>query len=114
MLMHNETEKELKNIGRLRPSASFDRILILFLAVGMVIFVAGMFADPNRVWYNYLIEFFFFTCLALGGLLFAAVQYMTSAAWSVSIRRIAEGMAIFLPISLVLPVSYTHLTLPTN
>jgi hypothetical protein len=100
--MHAKEKIELKKIGALERSSEFDRIMFLFLAVGVVVFGAGMFIDASRVWYNYLIEFFFFTCLALGGLLFTAVQYGASAAWSISVRRIGEGMAFFLPVSLIL------------
>ena len=88
--MHEAETPEMKNIGPLDNNNRFDIVLAALFLIGVVAFVAGLFVDAQRAWYNYLIEFFFFLCIALGGLVFAAVQYAASASWSVTIRRIGE------------------------
>ena len=99
--MHDDTKIELKNIGPI-SGGKCDRIMIAMLALGVIVFAAGLLVDSTRAWQNYLIGFFYVLCLALGGILFTAVQYATSAAWSVTVRRIAEGMSSFLPVTIVL------------
>jgi hypothetical protein len=100
--MHKEQNIEVKNAGPMGKTSGYDRIMLAFIIVGAIVFATGLFVEAERTWYNYLIDFFFFTCLALGGLLFTAVQHGTSASWSVSVRRIAEGMTSFLPVAFVL------------
>jgi hypothetical protein len=95
--MHEAETPEMKNIGPLDNNNRFDIVLAALFLIGVVAFVAGLLVDAQRAWYNYLIEFFFFLCIALGGLVFAAVQYAASASWSVTIRRIGEGLFSYLP-----------------
>lgn len=95
---------EIKNTGPLKPGLVCDRFLFFSFLIGLVVFVLALLLNPERAWYNYLIEFFYFLTIGLGAVVFAAVQYVANGTWSVSIRRIAEGFAAYLPVSLILLV----------
>jgi hypothetical protein len=73
-----------------------------FSAVGVVVFLAGLLLDPGRAWQIYLVNFLFWGPVAQGAVVFAAGYHVVGAHWGPPIRRMAEGMAAFLPVSLVL------------
>lgn len=67
--------------------------------VGVGITAAQMFgADGVRAGYSYLFGYFTFLTIALGGLFFVLIQHLTSAGWSVTVRRTAEFLALGLPV----------------
>ena len=73
----------------------------------LAVFGLGLFAfllmgdDPGRAWRMFLINFLFFTGIAMGGILFVAIQKVTNARWAGPIVRFAEAGVAFLPISLL-------------
>ncbi len=69
---------------------------------GGVLLALGFMVDHERAWHAYLVSFFYFTCLAMGGLFFTALQHMASAGWSVNIRRLSEALTAFIPYLIVL------------
>ncbi len=69
---------------------------------GGALLALGFMVDHERAWHAYLVSFFYFTCLAMGGLFFTALQHMAAAGWSVNIRRLAEALTAFIPYLLVL------------
>lgn len=94
----------MKNTGPLEANGKWDRIFLGIMALGVVLFVVALMVDSQRAWYNYLIVFFFFLTLSMGGMVFVGVQYAASAAWSVTVRRIAEGLFSWLPVAFILLV----------
>jgi hypothetical protein len=56
--------------------------------------------------YAYLVSFCFYATIALGGLFFVVIQHLTRAGWSVTVRRIAELLAMaIVPLSILfLPI----------
>jgi hypothetical protein len=64
--------------------------------------LGGAFAmkgdDPAGFWHSYLTAFMFVLSLGLGGLFFVIVQHVVRAGWSVVVRRVAESVAITLPV----------------
>lgn len=62
--------------------------------------VLGVNADDGmkHFWHSYLLAAAFYTSLALGGLIFVALQHITRAGWSVVIRRLAEIFASTIPV----------------
>jgi Ni/Fe-hydrogenase subunit HybB-like protein len=72
------------------------------LALGGGAAVAGLLTEPARAWQIYLVNFLFWSGLAQGGVVFAAIYHVVGGRWSPAIRRLGEGMAAFLPVSLVL------------
>jgi len=74
----------------------------LLLVLGVAGFALGLTSDPARMWQAYLMGTFFFVSMSVMSIFFLALQYLTSARWSVNIRRVFEALAGFLPIGFVL------------
>jgi hypothetical protein len=56
----------------------------------------------GRLWSNILMNTFLFTGVAVFGLFFLAVSYVSNAGWYSSFKRVPEAMSTFLPIGFVL------------
>jgi len=100
--MHEEENIQVQDPGPLRPNRPLDTLLAALAVVGVAVFIAGLGVDSTRVWYNYLLEYYFFLALGLSGLVLTAVHYVTGATWSVTVRRVAEGLSAYLPWALAL------------
>ena len=72
--------------------------------LGIVLSLLSAFGDWHRFLFGYLIGFVFFAGVAITSVFFSMLQYLTRAGWSVSVRRIAEFMAAFVPFLIVLLV----------
>jgi hypothetical protein len=89
--------------GTSRPLPARLRTLCVVLAVfGLVVFAMGLFAAPERAWRSLLFNWLFFTSVSSAGVMFVAVQRITTARWSRSVIRFLEGYVAFLPVGLVL------------
>ncbi|MFN3454209.1 MAG: molybdopterin oxidoreductase [Pseudobdellovibrio sp.] len=71
------------------------------LFIGAIGLIYGLLKSPERLWTSYLVAFFFFACLGLGGMFFIAFNHAAKAGWSSSIRRIAEAFTSYLPVMVV-------------
>lgn len=104
--------------GKFVSTQSIKTLYSVGILVGLIVFVAGLIKDPQRIWFAFLVSFFYFLCLSMGGLFFTAIQHVTSAGWSVNIRRIPESFVSFLPIAgvaaLVMLFGLNHLYEWTN
>ncbi|MGD9486974.1 MAG: hypothetical protein AB7W47_03075 [Calditrichaceae bacterium] len=87
----------IKNISGLVIPKSVNRYLISLAGVGLLIFVAGLFTAPGRIWPNFLIAEFYLISLGLGGAFFIAVLYVSNAGWGTAFRRIPEAVMSTLP-----------------
>ncbi len=92
---------EIRNPGTFETPSSLKSTLIVLSAVGVGTFAAGLATDPKHTWISFLQNHFYFMSLAIGGLFFAAVQWLTSAMWSAPIRRISESFTAYLPIAVL-------------
>ena len=70
--------------------------------IGTVAFIAGVFMNADRAWRAFHVNWLYFTVLSSAGVMFVAVQRITTARWSRPIIRFMEGYVAFLPIALVL------------
>jgi len=70
--------------------------------IGVLVFAFGLLMDASRAWNDYLVSYFLFLCLGAGGLFFTTLHYAVNAAWVVVARRVASGLAAYLPIALIL------------
>jgi hypothetical protein len=71
-------------------------------AVGLVLAGVGYATDPTRFAFSYLFAFICALTVALGSLFFIIIERLTSAGWSVAVRRIAEFFASGFPALVVL------------
>jgi hypothetical protein len=87
---------------RVRNSLAFIA-LVSWLAVAV-----GWIVQPDKFYPSYLVGFLMAVSIPLGALFFVMVQYLTGSAWSVPMRRIAETLAVSIPICgiLFIPVAF--------
>src|SRR5450756_521300 len=86
-----------------RPTAPILKTISLVLAaIGLLVFVIGLFVNPDRVWQALLVNWLYVTSLSSAGVLFVAVQRITTARWSRPIIRFMEGYVAFLPVAFVM------------
>ena len=71
-------------------------------AIGTLAFLVALVADADRAWRAYHVSWLFFTSLSSAGVMFVAVQRITTARWSRAIIRFEEGYVAFLPVALLL------------
>ena len=95
-----------------------DRRLNTFFSVciflGFLAFVFALsFGMSEQAWHAYLLSYFYFVLLSLGGLFFVSIHHVTGAGWSVFLRRLAEALTAYLPYALLLtlPLIYGAFTL---
>lgn len=81
-----------------KPIKTLYAGLIFF---GLVFFVLAISLDAQRAWYAYLVSFFYFTSLGLGGLFYSAIQHVAKVGWSVNVRRFPESLTAFIPVAAV-------------
>lgn len=90
-------------VGIDRPLPPILKTISLVLAVlGLIVFVIGLFVNPDRVWHSLLVNWLYFTSVSSAGVMFVAVQRITTARWSRPIIRFLEGYVAFLPVAFVL------------
>ncbi|UUO04887.1 quinol:cytochrome C oxidoreductase [Blastopirellula sp. J2-11] len=84
------------------------------LAAMIVALLLGMFAKDQlrHFFFAYLTSYLFFLSISLGALGFLALQHLTRAGWSASVRRITEVIAMTLgPMALLfLPILFSVLS----
>ncbi|HEY5022140.1 MAG TPA: hypothetical protein VII30_06595 [Gemmatimonadaceae bacterium] len=99
---HVPTREEVV-AGLDRPTpARLKTICIVLAAIGFVVFVIGLFLKPDRVWQALLVNWLYFTSISSAGVMFVAVQRITTARWSRPIIRFLEGYVAFLPVAFIL------------
>jgi hypothetical protein len=87
---------------RFRLSFRLRLVLFALIILGAVGIYLTAIEDPTRAWFNYLIGTCIFLGFGLFGLFFVLINNVTSASWSVIIRRIPEAMAMTLPVAALL------------
>ncbi|KAK3606860.1 hypothetical protein CHS0354_018454 [Potamilus streckersoni] len=84
--------------------SDFRKFQLLILAcIGVVGFFAVLaFMDAYVAWQALLINTLFFTGISYAGLMYSVIFTITDAYWGRSMKRIAEAMAAFMPIGMIL------------
>ena len=82
------------------------KVLLLGTAlVGALAFAVGVLQRPGQTWKVFLVNFLFWSGISVSGLVFSAIFQLTKARWAVGqVRIVAESLACFLPLSLLLYV----------
>jgi hypothetical protein len=106
---HHKTFTDDPNL----PDAMFKRarnIAIVLAVLGLGTSFAGgllgVFGGDaaemhHQFYFSWLTAFVFFTTLSLGGLFFTVLHHLVRASWSAGLRRIAENLAMNLPIMIL-------------
>lgn len=99
--MAGASHSEKLFVGKFEASNLLQIIVIALAGLGSLGTAAGIYMNPERGWAGYLTAFFFFSCLALGGLFFTVINHVSKAGWSVTVRRFAESLTAFTPMILI-------------
>ena len=78
------------------------RVAGVLVLVGAAAAAAGVAGDPGRTWPGLLLNGFYLISIALAGMVFLSLQYLSGAVWCAGIRRIPEALMSVLPIAAVL------------
>ncbi|MDA1080423.1 MAG: hypothetical protein O2973_01910 [Gemmatimonadetes bacterium] len=70
---------------------------LVLAMLGMGAFVYGITTGSDRAWRAFHVNWLFFTLVSSAGVMFVAVQRITTARWSRGIIRFVEGYVAFLP-----------------
>lgn len=83
--------------------ARWSLVFGVLLLIGTISFINGISGPQvQRVWQAYLVNFVFWFGMAAGSILFVAVLNMTHARWGRPLKRLAEALGAFLPVSFIL------------
>lgn len=95
------SSSKLQAPGKLNVTKNFKVFYYAASFVGLIAFVFTLIMNQERAWHAFLVAFFYFTSLALGGFFFTSIHHLSNAGWNVNIRRISEAFMSFLPIALI-------------
>lgn len=97
------TREELVGLITNRPVNPALKLGALVLAaLGTLLFIIGAVTGNDRAWLALHFNWLFFTICSAAGVTFAAVQRITTARWSRSVVRFAEGFVAWMPIAFFL------------
>ncbi|HHE73521.1 MAG TPA: molybdopterin oxidoreductase [Desulfobacteraceae bacterium] len=88
---------------RFRMNDRLQKLLLCFVVIGIIGFVAGLNGDRSYLaWQALLVNTMFFSGIALGGLAFSVIFTITGTKWGRPIKRLAEALSAFMPIGALL------------
>ena len=99
---HVPSREEVLSTASAPISRTLQTGSLVLAAIGLLVFIAGLFLAPDRVWRAWHFNWLYFTSIASAGVMFVAVQRITTARWSRPIIRLLEGFVAFLPVAWVL------------
>lgn len=89
-------------VGIDRPTPPIlSTVCLVLAALGALIFIIGLFLQPDRAWQSLFTNWLYFASISSAGVMFVAVQRITTARWSRPIIRFLEGYVAFLPVAFV-------------
>jgi len=95
--------KALLEQTRFQMNDRLQKLLLGFVAIGLIGFIVGLIGNRSYLaWQALLVNTIFFGGIALGGLAFSVIFTVTNAKWGRPIKRLAEAMSAFIPISALL------------
>ena len=100
--VHEPTRDEVVATYTKATPRGLTTLCLALAAIGALAFVIGLFVDADRAWRAYHVSWLYFTVLSSAGVMFVAVQRITTARWSRPIIRFMEGFVAFLPAAVIL------------
>lgn len=104
---HTDYVEVVSAQGPAKLSSMWRGVFLAFMLIGFGAFIFSAFfiEGSERIgWIAFLHNFYFFTGLSAAGVVIAAIIQVTRAMWGRPIKRFAEAMGAFLPVSIVLAV----------
>lgn len=93
---------QIPQLTAYKTPAKLTTISIILILIGVISYFMAFQLDPQRAWVNLLTDYYYWLCISLAGVFFAALQHITGSYWSVTVRRVAESFTSFLPIALII------------
>lgn len=87
---------------RLAEPGAISKLALLVGVAGLILSGVGYFLNAKQFFFSYLTAFTFWITVGLGGLFFTMLHHLTSATWSVVLRRFVEAVMVSLPIMIIL------------
>ncbi|HEY9515464.1 MAG TPA: hypothetical protein VIQ74_07265, partial [Gemmatimonadaceae bacterium] len=94
--MSNHTDLDMPSREELIAATSrpmprwFTLVSAVFAIIGVLVFVIGAFQGESRAWQALHFNWLFFATVSQAGVVFVAVQRITTARWSRPIVRLLE------------------------
>lgn len=91
--------------------SKFFKLAFLITFLGILGVFLSFYIDSARASFNAVLVGAFLTSIALGGMFFIGIEYLTGAVWSVPFRRVAEvlsSIVLIAPIILILAILNIH------
>ena len=99
---HRVLTREQVLLASSKPLPATLKTVFLALAIiGAIVFIAGAIVAPDRAWSAFHANWLFFASLSQAGVVFVAVQRITTARWSRAVIRFMEGYVAFLPVAFI-------------
>jgi hypothetical protein len=86
---------------RITEPGNFGRLALIVGIAGLALSLLGYFIDSKQFFHSYLVAFFFWISIALGGLFFTMLHHLVGARWSVVLRRISENLMTAAPLMII-------------
>ncbi|MDR4987234.1 MAG: hypothetical protein RG741_00165 [Bacteroidales bacterium] len=80
-----------------KASKRFKAVAALLIVIGIAALVYGFITEPAQAWTNILLNNMFYLTIAMGALLFFALQYVTNSGWSALFQRLPLALGAWLP-----------------
>jgi hypothetical protein len=74
----------------------------LLLGIGVLTFLFGLASDPVTTWRAFHVNFIYFATLSQAGLCVSCALVIIGAHWAGPLRHVSEGLAAWVPVTLVL------------
>src|SRR5688572_32854995 len=81
------------------PARALSLVLVLCLALGVAGWIAGLLNDPARAWTALVWCWGLWSGIAIAGSGVSAAAHAAHGRWIRPVRRLAEGLTAFLPVS---------------
>ncbi len=106
---HFDISTEARHLDSLASKLLVSSMIAAVIGLGGSVFISMQSEHGlERFLGTYLISFAYFLSLSLGALFFVLLQHVTRSGWSVTVRRIAEGLAanVIVMALLAVPIIY--------
>src|SRR4051794_34242349 len=99
----NPWDRDRRHLGDLAPPLARWSAVVAASALGLSLVLGLANGDRGRhLLHGYLVTYAALLSITLGGLFFVALQHLVGAAWSVTVRRLAEIIAANMPLMALL------------